>query len=404
MKTLTSIIILIAFATSCSSNKRSEDGLPFIDVKSNYPEKEILLTDIADVTYLYLNSDDADYLYSGKNLYITKNTVVVLDNRSGNILFFSKDGVPKSHFNHLGQGPEEYPYALQLIYDENADEVFIVVGGGACLVQVYSSMGNYKRKITLPQGVMEYSLIDFDDRSFFFSDGMSIVMRKFAIQDKKDFPSNDYVLPSYRISKTTGDVLDKVELPGTDLILGYMLSDGWWVFAPPIASLKCPEGILLSNAEADTFFLYSGENSLTPVIYQTPSAASLNPVECISQYIDRGQYQVIQVSIMREGEFLGYFPAKYYLRNKKTGETVHPKFLLPDYQGKEFIMNPNRPKADGRYANDGFIYENGYCFELDLYELKEADRENKLSGKLKELVATLDEDTDNNVFMLVEFK
>ena len=398
-----SLIVIITFAGGCSSDKRSEDGLPFIDVKRNYPEKEILLTDIADVTYLYLNSDDADYLYSGRNLYITKNTVVVLDNRSGNILFFSKDGVPKSHFNHQGQGPEEYPYASQLIYDENSDEVFIVEGGGTCLVQVYSSMGNYKRKITLPQGVMEDNLIDFDDSSFFFADAMSTVIRKFAIQDKKDFPTNDYVLPFYRISKTTGDVLDKVELPGTDLILGCTLNDGWWIFAPRVASLKCPEGILVGNAEADTIFLYSGENSLTPVIYQTPSAASLNPVECISQCIDRGQYQFIQVSIMREGEFL-YFPAKYYLRNKKTGETVHPKFLLPDYQGKEFIMNPNRPKADGRYANDGFIYENGYCFELGLYELKEADRENKLSGKLKELVATLDEDTDNNVFMLVNFK
>ena len=47
------------------------------------------------------------------------------------------------------------------------------------------------------------------------------------------------------------------------------------------------------------------------------------------------------------------------------------------------------------------IAENGHYFELDLIELKQAYKENRLSGKLKELVATLNEEEDNNVFMFV---
>ena len=43
-------------------------------------------------------------------------------------------------------------------------------------------------------------------------------------------------------------------------------------------------------------------------------------------------------------------------------------------------------------------------FELDLLELKQAFSENKLRGKLKELVGTLDEEKDNNVIMFVNFK
>ena len=43
-------------------------------------------------------------------------------------------------------------------------------------------------------------------------------------------------------------------------------------------------------------------------------------------------------------------------------------------------------------------------FELDLIELKQAFKDNKLNGKLKELVSTLDEYKDNNVFMIVNFK
>ena len=81
------------------------------------------------------------------------------------------------------------------------------------------------------------------------------------------------------------------------------------------------------------------------------------------------------------------------MRDKETEEVIHPKILLPDYKGKEFTIRPSMR-----------IYENEFAFELDLIELKQAYRENKLSGKLKELVATLNEDTDNNVFMLVEFK
>jgi len=42
-------------------------------------------------------------------------------------------------------------------------------------------------------------------------------------------------------------------------------------------------------------------------------------------------------------------------------------------------------------------------FELDLIELKQAYKENKLNGQLKELVATLDEMKDNNVFVFAVF-
>ncbi|MCL2739143.1 MAG: hypothetical protein FWE30_08735, partial [Bacteroidales bacterium] len=47
--------------------------------------------------------------------------------------------------------------------------------------------------------------------------------------------------------------------------------------------------------------------------------------------------------------------------------------------------------------------ENDFIFELDLLELKEAYAQNRLSGKLKELVATLKAD-DNNVYVIAEFK
>jgi len=224
-----------------------------------------------------------------------------------------------------------------------------------------------------------------------------------AVLTKAELSTEDNGLTFYRISKTDGEVLDYIKLPDTHLSLETYY-DGRWIPAQRMFALKCPEGALLCNARTDTIFLYRSDKSITPVLFKTPAVSSLNPMEYLYHCIDRGQYQFIQVTIMREGIFPLFFPAKYYLRNKKTGETVRPKFLLPDFKGKEFIMDPYRPNADGIMYRDGIFYDDGYCFELDLFELKQAYRENKLSGKLKELVATLNEDEDNNVFMLVNFK
>ena len=58
--------LLSIFAVSCSPDKQSKRELPFIDVSKSYPEKEIILTDIADVTYLHLNTESDDFIYKGQ--------------------------------------------------------------------------------------------------------------------------------------------------------------------------------------------------------------------------------------------------------------------------------------------------------------------------------------------------
>ena len=164
------LFVIMAFVTCCSSDKQSKDGLPCIDVRKNYPEKEIILTDIADVTYVHLNTENADYLYRGGIKYVTENTIVVEDDTSGSILFFSKDGKPISRFNRYGNGPEEYSSTIFfIVYDESADDVFVYMPSSFSIsghsILVYSSAGEYKRKLPLQAGV--FPLIDFDDQSLF---------------------------------------------------------------------------------------------------------------------------------------------------------------------------------------------------------------------------------------------
>ena len=119
-------------------------------------------------------------------------------------------------------------------------------------------------------------------------------------------------------------------------------------------------------------------------------------VDCL----DAGRHQFMR--IVKKAELEQRLPPGssntkyYYMRDKATGEVFRQKLVLPDYRGKEFFIYA--------YGNWTRYMENGYRFELSLYELKEAYRENRLSGELKELVAALNEDTDNDIYMFVKFK
>ena len=381
------LVLIAILSTSCTNGKQSKDSLPCIDVRKNYPEKEIILTDIADITYLHLNSDNDNYLYKGGIRCLTKNTIVVYDESSGNILFFTKGGKPKSYFNRKGQGPEEYINARIVVYDEVADDVFVLSLGNSEIILVYSATGEYKRKLVLPKGTFVNPFVTFDDESLFVYNAMAEAKRR--PKGEIDLPVDFCYEPFIRVSKADGKMLDIVELPINDIVLRDSPNGPVGL---TLRLMKCTEGLLLCNPETDTIFLYSKNKTLTPVICKTPLVNAMDPMVYMNNCADVGSYQFMAVVTVRREEGAFPYPIKYYMREKKTGEIFRQKITLPDYTGKEFFFPSNRD------------YENGHYFELDLIELKEAYNENRLSGKLKELVATLNEEEDNNVFMFVHFK
>ena len=390
------LFLAVFFVSGCSSD-RQEDDLPCLDVTRNYPEKEIVLTDIADVTFLCLDSDNEDFLYSGRISCITKNTIVIIDapsgHPSGKILFFSKDGKPKSQFNHKGQGPEEYTNPHKAIYDEETDEVFVYSLGDG-FIHVYSSAGEHKRKIVLPSELYTNHFYFFDDESFLIYDAL---IQFAANRDREGnaFPPQFYNQPCVRISKTDGKVLEYVNLPTNDTELVYY-AEGRKVAMLTTPIISTEKGFLLCNPESDTVFLYDKNKVLTPVICKTPLVKDLNPIVVMNNCMDYGGYQFMDFTTLQyDPELPARVPMKYLVRNKKTGEVFLQKITLPDYKGKEFIIG---------FRAESQPYEEGVFFELELVELKQADRENRLSGKLKELVSTLNEEKDNNVFMFVDFK
>ena len=391
------LFFLSIFVTGCSSDKQSYEDLPCIDVSKDYPEKEINLTDIADVTYLHLNTANDDYLYRGNINYVTQNTIVVIDQSSHSLLFFSRDGNPKSHFNRKGQGPEEYLGVESILYDEAKDDVYVLPGyfSVSRYINVYSSSGKYKRKLTLPQPNMDNQMCFFDDLSILVYDNSKLwrnIGKKYR-EDKTAF-MEQVDSTFFLISKTDGTALEYIKLPNNNIDISSFgdLERTFWGQIPYARVRKCPDGLFLYNPETDTVFLYGKDKSLTPYMYKKPLLSDLDPMIVMDICMNVGRFQCI--SVIPYSANGGSSPAKYYMRDKKNGEIFRQKIILPDYKGKDFYIDP-------RLSN---YYEKECHFELDLIELKEAYKENRLSGKLKELVATLNEDKDNNVFMFVHFK
>jgi hypothetical protein len=385
------LIFFVIFAISCSSDEKKNDDVPFIDVSKTYPEKELIITDFADVSYVHLNTDDEDYLYKGSVLCVTKNTYVVNDKSSGSVLFFSRDGIPKSRFNRLGQGPEEYISFDRIIYDEETDDVFVIDAYGSNnnqYVQVYSSTGEYKRKITMPQNARLQSLVSFDDKSLFVFAEEFHAAAYSRIKWGKDVSC---ITTYYRISKLNGEILDSFELISNEVVLA--IQRGSTVIRKLYSRLaKGVDGLFLCNPETDTVFYYTGDKPLIPVFHKIPLVRNQDPKVVIPNILDGGRYMFFSIeALVIKSQDICYF------MDKETGEIFKQKLILHDFKGKEFEIFVSVYMLD---TGDRI----GYIYELELSELKEAYKENRLSGKLKELVATLNEDKDNNVFMLVNFK
>lgn len=381
-------LFLLLVIASCTSNKGLQEELPLVDASKEYPVKKINLTDIADVSYLHLNSKTDDYLYKGSINYVTENNIIVIDRSQNSVLFFSKEGNPKSHFNRRGRGPQEYIDIASVMYDEANDEVYVSPELSSHIM-VYSSLGDFKRKINLPQVNINGQMALFDDESILVYDNTKLW--RSVIQSQT--PDVEQTIDStfFLISRLDGKVMDYISLPHKSIDLSHKSS----AFTSQVSYgrvRKSVDGLLLYNPESDTIFHYSKDKHLTPYMHKKPILSNQSLKTVMDICMDTGKYQFIALCPYQK---IGKSPVpKYYMRDKATGELFRQKITLPDFEGKELYINPRLLS----------YYEHSYHFELDFLELEEAYYANKLSGDLKKLVASLLEDeSSNNVFVFADF-
>ena len=118
---LSFIVILIA---SCTDTDTATHIIT-VDVSKQYPEKNMLVEDIAEIEYIAPETKD-NYLFSYV-LDISENFIIGGNHVENSFIFFSREtGKPVSKINRYGNGPEEYNLAAASVYSEKDDEFFIL--------------------------------------------------------------------------------------------------------------------------------------------------------------------------------------------------------------------------------------------------------------------------------------
>lgn len=151
-----------------------------------------------------------------------------------------------------------------LMYDEANDEVF-VSPDFSNHIMVYSSLGEFKRKINLPQVNVNGQMALFDDVSILVYDNTKLWQSTMQSNAPEVEQTIDSVF--FLISKLDGTVLDYILLPNENIDLSYKNS----VFTSQVnygRVRKSADGLLLYNPESDTVFHYSKEKHLTPYMHK----------------------------------------------------------------------------------------------------------------------------------------
>ena len=151
------------------------------------------------------------------------------------------------------------------MYDEANDEVF-VSPVFSDHIMVYSSLGEFKRKINLTQTNVKGQMALFDDVSILVYDNTKLwksIMQSNAPDIVQTIDSAFFL-----ISKLDGTVRDYISLPNKNIDLSY--KDLNSVFTGQVSYgrvRKSADGLLLYNPESDTVFHYSKEKRLTPYMH-----------------------------------------------------------------------------------------------------------------------------------------
>lgn len=389
------LAIFLIIATGCGGNKKSnssnnntstvatQDTFITVDVSKKYPLKELILQDIMDVEYIPLESTD-EFLCQGvvqaigKEIILVKNVI-----NDGDIFIFDRNGKGLRKFNRKGQGSEEYIFNLSVFLDEDKGEIYVdeVIRN----VLVYDLYGNFLRNIHRDK-------VKWINASNYNSDFL-IARESPSAQKGKDADNQLFVL----ISKQNGNVVKDFRIYFEKKIeWGITNHAGNTGAAPrPYPIIPYHDGWLLMEPSSDTIFRISQDYSLSPFMARTPSIQSMKPAVFLLPCIFTDRYHFME-TITMEANLLRNegFPKTQLVYDKKENSLFEYTMLNNDFPEKGPVNFTMQETTNSEIA---------FWQKMEPHELIEAYAKGQLKGKLKDIAAELQEDS-NPVIMLVKYR
>ena len=382
-------IFLLAYCLICSyactSQPQSTTGIPVVDFEKEYPPKDLLVSENADVEYVRLETTDEVLLdgLAGLYLSVTDRYIVTNNSKEGRIFVFNRQGKHLYNFMRKGNSGEEFMYAKKVRVDDKAEEIFVLDARNKVLV--YTLDGKFKRVLDLPKDMRADDLWNYDDEWLLSYDNYNLDREGLTCAEQ----------PFFLISKKDGQV-KRIGVNAKDRIgprIYFEKNGQRGVMAVSMNYIyKNGDEFVLSELGNDTVFMLKNDE-ISPLLVRTPGSKDKDVRSMMSAPLKLGDYiEVVEAPKELKMES-GKIETKSVYLNLKTGECFDlnlkddVSFVEPSaVRSSEYVEAPKNhilsmPNTDR------------------LFRWKE---EGKLKGKLAEMVDEMKED-DNPILIIYKF-
>lgn len=376
------IVILIVLMTGCGRYcKQTTNELIMVDVTKSYSfKKEVVIQDFMDVEYVVLETKD-DFLNQGFVQAIGKEFILVKNrNDDGDIFVYDRFGKALRKINRKGQGNEEYIFMYNIALDENNEEMF-VNDLFAKKIVVYDLYGNFKRSFKHKE----------DGGSMFYTD-----IFNYDEDNLICFDEYNADIAFVIVSKHDGSIVNEIKIPFTEKKFLRQNSSDITVTPGPYSSIIPYKGDWkLLEFSSDTVYTLSSDFSLHPFLVRSPSIQSMSSdVFLILRLLSDRYYFIETIKNVYNFDKQEGFPRAFFMYDTQektfSGYTVYNGDYLTK---KEIYMSVLRP------VNQEIVS----WYPIEANQLVDSYKKGELKGKLKEIAATLNEES-NTVIMLIKHK
>jgi hypothetical protein len=398
------LIIFLLLMAGCGGNRKlgnQNDALITIDVTKSYPKKELVLQDFMDVEYVALETAD-EFLCQGEVLAIGKEIILVRNSISdGTIFVFDRKGKGLRKINRMGQGREEYTrsaYASNMVtLDEENSEIFMEDRSKGILV--YDLHGNFLRSFPKGEGVNYSSLKKFD-REY-------LICRETTVPvDEKSTESQSFAI----ISKKDGSMVKDIRIRFSQGINQWVAAtvNNEMQFNVDLSSLfnsiiSFHDSWILTELSSDTVYRLLPDYSMTPFMTRVPSIHSMNREIFLLPVILTDRYYFME-ALTKVSDGRSLFPKTVLAYDTQEKVLFNYSVLNDDYATNKTIefssfSTTNVIASRRDYSTNEIVFRQ----KIEAHELVEANEKGELKGRLKEIAAELNEES-NPVIMLVKHK
>lgn len=379
-------IVILSLAFACSPAPKQTSGLLIVDVAKDYPAKEILLQDIAEIEYIPIATTDSTLVQEFPTVVSDKG-IAMRGGKVGELLLFDRKGQTlKGRICRHGQGPEEYTAIIFNIVDWQREEVFIADYSS---LKVYDFAGNYLRTLA-NQDIMKLNITDFNADYLLASynrEGSETPYRPYFLLSKEDGRRDTLAVEIPRFIASERKVL--WDDGRSNDAYGYL---------PQL--YRCADRIWLTDVALDTVFVMHPDQTLEAAMapLERPSANPEAPLLFFRGMNDRYAWissiprkvTVKMGDIMYQGE-----RNKLYMHDRRTGEWFEPAYR------NSAITNPEMAP---RFINLAPVPYGYGLVMLQAMDLVEAYNQKQIADEKLAAIASRLQEEDNPVLMLLKFK